>query len=942
MDFYIDKIQKFFSSIANYFDKAGNTFSWLFIIFVGLFVFATLCIIFASNFSYEMVLTRAIDKINKFLSKNPRINEDNLVTFNNKMKDKGIPKALRRQWQQFMLYREHEASYYMSFQHCVENPLKSSSYTQQMQAYRVVSLVLVTLSALLGVFCTYQTNFYAVLRDIVIIPSIIIVFYLLISMILNLVHNATKGDLYQNYQYFEININKATMTLPEYVDYEVLFTHEEIKKGIPVLFEYIQKRAVEEQKELEKARIKNIEHEKFNFDKSGLDESLVLERSMQEAESYIATRKKLQQDIEQINNEIGAIENQYRENVKENQRLMQTSKESVDGLKQQLNQATSSIEINYIKKQMKDEINRQQVAERDFDTLTDKYNKETKALQADIDRIHNEIDKAKKAVEDSMMSEFGTYSSKVYQKLEVAVKQQEQNIIDDYKDQIYKLEEKLASKDEELDNIYNQYQSQVSQLEEKNKNFDSILQEKDDLISQVQDALGDAFEIKGVRKDIKNKKDKKKKDVPNEELTLNEEAPVVSPLEETKFDLDEKNDDNKFDLDDNKFDLNDNNFDLNDNSNFDLNNDEKSNLSDSDDFNLNTNDNFDMNLSNSDDLNSDNLSFDYLFNENDNSEKAVAKEDEKQEDENQAETFNYLDSNVDDKKVASNDEDVSNKDDDTSDEEDEEFLDVDDDETFDSWLEDDEKDVVKLNKENEENEFSKVMDLDLDENEENGEDEDSDNESDSEDLVDEESNDEEQSQPKKAGRPRKVQTDNQGMERYGIMPRRAGRPKKSKTSEDTISKIYGIPERKAGRPRKEVEEPVKEFETPVKKAGRPKKVVKETIVRKVGRPKKVEKLQARNVGRPKKSVPAQETRKVGRPKKAVIKSVGRPKKPNPVGRPKKANPVGRPKSVQSSKAVRDIDAKLARLNRQIKLENERFAKTKAQINSVKLNNKRKK
>ena len=159
MDFYVDKIQKFFNSIANYFGESGyNSFSWLFIIFMGLFALTTIFIIITSSRSYENQLTRAIDKINKFLSKNPRINDDNLITFNNKMKEKNIPKALRRQWQQFMLYREHEASYYMSFKHCVENPLKNNSFNQKLKVYKVISLVLVALSVLLGVFCSSYTT----------------------------------------------------------------------------------------------------------------------------------------------------------------------------------------------------------------------------------------------------------------------------------------------------------------------------------------------------------------------------------------------------------------------------------------------------------------------------------------------------------------------------------------------------------------------------------------------------------------------------------------------------------------------------------------------------------------------------------------------------------------------------------------------------------------
>ena len=108
MNFFADKIQKFFESIARYFTNSGYSFSWLFIIFMGVFALTTIIIITASIFSYEFMLIRAIEKINKFLTKNPRINDDNLIPFNNKMKERKIPKILRRQWQQFMLYREQK------------------------------------------------------------------------------------------------------------------------------------------------------------------------------------------------------------------------------------------------------------------------------------------------------------------------------------------------------------------------------------------------------------------------------------------------------------------------------------------------------------------------------------------------------------------------------------------------------------------------------------------------------------------------------------------------------------------------------------------------------------------------------------------------------------------------------------------------------------------
>ena len=54
--------------------------------------------------------------------------------------------------------------------------------------------------------------------------------------------SANLSDLYQTFHIFQRLIDKAVTTMPEYVDFEVLFTAKEIKRGIPVLNEYIEKR----------------------------------------------------------------------------------------------------------------------------------------------------------------------------------------------------------------------------------------------------------------------------------------------------------------------------------------------------------------------------------------------------------------------------------------------------------------------------------------------------------------------------------------------------------------------------------------------------------------------------------------------------------------------------------------------------------------------------
>lgn len=467
-------MQNFFESIGEYIKGYSN----LFFIFLGVFLLMSIIVIFLTSFAYECMLTKTIDKINKFLERNPRINDDNLVAFNNLMKANSVPKTLRRQWQQFMLYREHSASHYMSFKHCVENPMRNSAYTQQMTIYKIISYVLVVLSLVVGAFMA-ELSYYStlVLQEILIIPITILVLYWLISMVLNLIHNAISSDLFQNYQYFEINMDKAMLTLPEFVDYEVLFSQDEIRRGIPVLYAYLQKRAIQEQQELEKARLKSVDHEKFDFDSAGLDGSLVLDRAMRETENFTAQRKKYLQEIERVNNEIAVLENNYKEQVKDYQRKVQTSKETVENLKEQLEQASSTIEINYIKKQMRDELNRQQISEKDFDILTDKHNQEIKSLNQEIKQYDEETKRAKEALESAMLSEFSTYSVKVYDNLEKIVDEKMQGKIDEYKEQIKGLEGQLEERSEELENVYTRYQEVLSQVPETTENVEPIYEE---------------------------------------------------------------------------------------------------------------------------------------------------------------------------------------------------------------------------------------------------------------------------------------------------------------------------------------------------------------------------------------------------------------------------------------------------------------------------------
>ena len=464
MDFVLNafsKVEGFFRNVAGYMQ-----FGYTFFTFIGLFLLTVIIIFISTSHSYEVKLVKAIDMLNAYFMDTPQITEENLVAFNQKMKSRKVPKQLKKQWQQFVLYREEKASYYMSFENCVSQPIRNSTYKRDISIMNIMAYLFAGLSVLLCVFRGYDSFFSDVLQKILLTPTIILTVNYILSVFLNLRHNAIVSDLYQNYQYFEVNIDKATKTLPEYVDYEVLFDKNEIKRGIPILYTYLQKRAEEEQRELEKIRLKNIEHEKFNFDQAGVAGSLVLERAMQEAENYIAERKKYNEDTAQINSDITQEDINYREITKEYNRQMQVSKETFANFKAQLEEASSTIEANYLKKQQQQELDRQRNLERDFDIATEKHKKIIEGYHQELDTVDKFREQSKQSLENGMMSEFETYSLKVYSEAQKIVEQREKEKFNNLKSEIKKLEEKLVEKEQELNNVYAENQDLSERLQQ--------------------------------------------------------------------------------------------------------------------------------------------------------------------------------------------------------------------------------------------------------------------------------------------------------------------------------------------------------------------------------------------------------------------------------------------------------------------------------------------
>ena len=473
-----DGIFKFIETYFNGLGSSMKNLDILFYVFVGLELLFVIYFLVKSHFAYQFRLIRAIDKINIYLLNNSYINENNLIEFNKKMKK--VPKVLRYHWQQYMLYREQSPSFYMSSNNVIEKPLRSSSVKYNIKTMKALTIIFTTLSVLLSAAVLAlgqtQTSFIApIIFRILIIPSMTIFIGSVYGIYQNARQSANLSDLYQTFHIFQRLIDKAVTTMPEYVDFEVLFTKKEIAKGIPALNEYLEKRARQEQEELEKARRNAVDHEVYDFGSVDISGSLILDRAMKETEIYLSLRNRLLAEIQQVESQIDTLKKSYDNTQREIQRKMQTAKENIERIRMQQESSTNRIEGNYLKKQQDQEISKLTQLEKDNTEETYRFNQELEVLTSEIDKKKAELEERRKYIEKAMLAEYKTYSTKVFKNLlKVAneKEKEEREILAETKDSYAQQIVELKDKVQELS-----YEN--TQLKDRIKNFDSELSEKE-------------------------------------------------------------------------------------------------------------------------------------------------------------------------------------------------------------------------------------------------------------------------------------------------------------------------------------------------------------------------------------------------------------------------------------------------------------------------------
>ncbi|MEG1499882.1 MAG: hypothetical protein RR400_02305, partial [Clostridia bacterium] len=437
-----------------------------------------------SHFAYEMRLIRSIDRINIYLLNNSYVNETNLIEFNKKMKK--VPKILRYHWQQYMLFREKAPSFYMSTNNVIEKPLKTSSLNSNRKTLGYITLILVVFTAIVGCggFGTDVNNTYlsaGVLFKIAVIPVVIILLKTLYTMFQELRQSAVVGDLYHTFHIFQRLIDKAATTIPEYVDFEVLFTKKEIKKGIPVLNEYLEKRARQEQEELEKARINAVEHEVYDFGEVDINGELILERSMKETEVFLSLKSRLLLEIQDLEKEIESRKKAFDNDQKDYQKKLQASKENIERFRTLQESLTSRLESNYNKKQQTDEIKKQQQIEKDNDDNVMVFKQDMISLNAEIEKRKAELDKHREYIEEAMESEYKTYSTKIYKNLIGLADEREKEEKEKLKASKDSLEQEAWNLNEKVDALSKENAELKKQLE----NVDVEIAERDNFYKTV-------------------------------------------------------------------------------------------------------------------------------------------------------------------------------------------------------------------------------------------------------------------------------------------------------------------------------------------------------------------------------------------------------------------------------------------------------------------------
>lgn len=435
------------SAFESFFVSLTSSISYNLIFYIGLGVEIFFIILFAilSRFSYESRMRRALDKLNRWLFKHKNLDKENIKEFNSMIKK--APKRLNVNWQQYILYREKAPSTYMSVENIIEKPLRTSSFATNIKNLTWISIVWAIFTFVVGLSAQ---NFGGTILDAtmiiiaMVIPILIALLCTVSVMILRSRKNVNLDELYQNLHIFDRFIDNACVDLPPYIDYSLLFTAQEIDKGIPALREYLESRARKEKEEFDKiAAEEATTYEKYNFDELDIDGQNILERAMKESEAYLSKKSQTLVKISQIEETLETLKRNFSNVQKDFQKSVQISKENMEMLRRQQEETTSRIESGAIRKRLNDEVSKQEKRQADYNQQQDRYAVEKSEYEEAMKSLYDELESSKTKIEEAMLSEYETFYGKIFQ---TAVSEAENKV----KNKLASLAEDKAATEEDL------------------------------------------------------------------------------------------------------------------------------------------------------------------------------------------------------------------------------------------------------------------------------------------------------------------------------------------------------------------------------------------------------------------------------------------------------------------------------------------------------------
>jgi len=368
-----------------------------------------------SRFAYEIRMTKSLDKLNRWLFHYKTITKENIKEFTNLIKK--TPKRLTYNWQQYILYRDKAPSEYMSIDNLIEKPLRTSSYSLNVRNMNIISLVWSLIVFIVAV--AYNNANDTIVTATMILSTLIIPTFIFILLVLtNVMFSARKSSnldlLYQNLHLFDRFVDNACVDLPKYIDYSLLFTNQEIERGIPELREYYENRARKEKEEFEKAQAEEERIEEFDFSSVGIDGSNILDRALQESEMYLNKKAKILTSISEREASLENLKKNFDETQKDFQKKMQVLKENIDRLRKQQEETTSRIEGNFLRRQMDTTLAKQESEENEYENQKRKYLAQKAEYEEQIKAFNVEVEKLKDVITAAMESEYETFYEKLF------------------------------------------------------------------------------------------------------------------------------------------------------------------------------------------------------------------------------------------------------------------------------------------------------------------------------------------------------------------------------------------------------------------------------------------------------------------------------------------------------------------------------------------------